>query len=132
MFDVLAFPVPPCPVEARLRAPLVVGTGDETGFVCLGRTVHLCRSRRCGWHLVLHRDREGGCWTHLYRVVAEPGGGVAVLLDRAVPGDGRRQLCLELRLREAGTDPALLPPSDPRQGLRGWGLSARSRKDAPR
>ena len=130
MFDVLV--PPPRPAEVRLRAPLGVGTGDETEFVCLGRTVHLCRSRRCGWHLVLHRDREGGCWTHPYRVVAEPGGGVAVLLDRAVPGDGRERLRSEARLRTAGTGPALLPPSDPRQGLRGCGLSARSLKDAPR
>ncbi len=119
MFDVLAFPVPSCPIEARLRAPPGVGVGDETEFVCLGRTEHLCRWRRCGWHLVLHRDREGGCWTHLYRVVAEPGGGVAVLLDRAVPGDERRRLRLAARLKGAGTGSALLPPSDPGAGLRG-------------
>ena len=118
MFDALAFPVPSCPVEARLRAPVSVGAGDETEFVCLGRTEHLRRPRRCGWHLALHRGRDGD-WTHLYRVVAEPGSGVAVLLDRAVPGDARRQLRDWARLRGAGTGSPLLPPSGPRLGLRG-------------
>ncbi len=118
MFDALAFPASPA-VETRLCAPLVVGTVDETEFVCLGHAEHLCRSRHCGWHLVLHRGRDGACWTHLYRVVAEPGGGVVVLLDRAVPGDERRRLRLEAHLEGAGTGSASLPPSDPGAGLRG-------------
>ena len=100
MFDVLAFPVPPsCPVEARLHGPLGAGARDEAEFVCLGWTAHLCRRRRCGWHLVLHRDRDGGCWTHLYRVVAEAGGGMAVLLDRAAPGDERQRFRDEARAK---------------------------------
>ena len=130
MFDVLAFPVPPSrPVEARLRMPLGVGARDEAEFVCLGWTTHLCRQRRCGWHLVLHRDRDGGCWTHLYRVMAEAGGGTAVLLDRALPGDERRRLrdeacskgphSKEAPSKGAGTASTPLPPSDPRLGLRG-------------
>ncbi len=119
MFDVLAFPVPSsCPVEARLRAPVSVGAGDKAEFVCFGRTEHLRRPRRCGWHLALHLGR-GGSWTHLYRVVAEPGGGVTVLLERAVEGDARQQLRAWARVRGAGTGSPLLPPSDPRPGLRG-------------
>ena len=120
MFDVLAFPVPSsCPVEARLCMPLGIGVRDETEFVCLGWTAHLCRQRRCAWHLVLHRARDGGCWTHLYRVVAESGGGTAVLLHRAWPGDGRQWFRDEARSKEAGTASTWLPPSDPRPGLRG-------------
>ncbi len=120
MFDGFAVPVPPFrPVEARLHAPLGVDARDDTEFVCLGWTQHLCRPRRCGWHLVLHRGRDGECWTHLYRVVAEAGGATIVLLDRAAPGDERRRLRAEARSNGNGTGSAPLPPSDPRPGLRG-------------
>ena len=118
LFDVLD-PVPlPCPVEALLCGPLRVGANDQAEFVRLGWTTHLGRPRRCGWHLMLHRDPDRG-WTHLYRAVAEPGGGVAVLLDRALAGDARERLRREAGLHKAGTGPARLPPSDPRPGLRG-------------
>ena len=70
---------------------LAVAGRDAAELVCVGTARdHLGRRRRCAWHLVLHR-RDGGDWTHLYRVLPEHGR-VLVLLDRARPGDARDAL----------------------------------------
>lgn len=75
--------------SAVLAMPLAVAAGDEARFLGFGIARHLGRTRRCGFHAVLHRDASGGCWTHLYRAVATRGGGRLVLLCRAAPGDVR-------------------------------------------
>jgi hypothetical protein len=118
LFDALSFPDAgrPCPSDARLRAPILVGPGDETEFVCLGRHVHLGRLRRCGWHLALHRDPDGAAWTHLYRVLHEPGDRLTVLLARAGGGDLRHEWRHETLLRARSP---CLPSSGPGAGLRG-------------
>ncbi len=89
MFDVLAFPDSCHATEALLSAPIATGPRDSTLFLCLGRVRHLGRWRPCGWHLAVHHDEEGESWTHLYRVLAEHGDRLLVLLHRAAPGERR-------------------------------------------
>ena len=87
---------------------LAVAAGDTAELVCAGiARDHLGRWRRCAWHLVLHRHRgkhlggrNGGDWTHLYRVLTEHGRPLA-LLDQARPGDARTIL-RHHALRRAG------------------------------